>query len=314
MVNCRSTIPHVRADLVLLPDWEEVQEQQHRALQALNAEASNGLPVAIAMRASVVAAEHAAAAAAQAWWGYEVPAAAAGLDGQELGLASADSEAEAEALAEALARRLMEAGSQPVAALPVYGQAVADGAGLPTGSMDNDEDAESDSLPMVFTTAALCLRCAVAASAADGAALGAAAAAVRALQGREYGGAWAAAADTALLRGACLSHASSGALRGINSAEDRGVGPAMEAPRVVGTAWEQGGSRRDRELDDSSGASRSMALRLEQAVWQELDAMCFLAARVQRRGVDLAEGVAQLRPASAARVPTPHPEALGAGE
>ncbi len=79
VVRGGQAVPHSRADIVLLPDWEEVQQQQAVALDALEEGTSRDLPVAAAMQASVVAAERAAAAASAVglegglWegWGWE---------------------------------------------------------------------------------------------------------------------------------------------------------------------------------------------------------------------------------------------------
>lgn len=66
MVRALQEVPYSRADVVVLPDYEEVQSFQGVALESLEAGGPGGaLSVAAAMQASVVAAEQAAAAASQ---------------------------------------------------------------------------------------------------------------------------------------------------------------------------------------------------------------------------------------------------------
>lgn len=59
--------------MVLLPDWEEVQQQQALAMDALEGGAGEDMSVSAAMQVTLVEAEQAAAAASQVLgpWGQE---------------------------------------------------------------------------------------------------------------------------------------------------------------------------------------------------------------------------------------------------
>ena len=112
-------------------------------------------------------------------------------------------------------------------------------------------------------------------------------------------------AETALLPGFSLAHSSPGRLQGINSTAERGIAPLPEAALEADLAATERGASGNGRIDGAAkevaddigaGASRSVALRLEELVWRELDAVMLLAARLRAQPVPLGEGLLQLRP------------------
>ncbi|GAB4819423.1 hypothetical protein N2152v2_006469 [Parachlorella kessleri] len=322
VVRTRQNTPHPRADIVLLPDYEEVQQQQELALEALEDTGASGeLSVAAAMQALVVAAERAAAAASQVWWRYEISLVAAEAQrGSKADVIKALNEDEARAFG----RRLVAIGNTPVAALP--GLDPEQDGSWESDSSGDDQDGHSEAEPAGSFPSTSCTACRKAAVAA---AMAAATETLLALTGKGEAASGAHSsngscipeqgndtlgmglsgigsdAETALLPGFSLAHSSPGRLQGINSTAERGIAPLPEAALEADLpANERGaagkgridGAAKEVAEDIGAGASRSVAMRLEELVWRELDAVMHLAARLRAQPVPLGEGLVQLRP------------------
>lgn len=110
VVHALQTVPHSRAQAVLLPDTEELAACEAAAAESLDALQAE-VPTMLAMQAARGAAHAAAAACAAAWWEYE-----AGGARSEGKVALIDGEDEAMAMA--FGRRLVAIGGKEFVTLP----------------------------------------------------------------------------------------------------------------------------------------------------------------------------------------------------
>jgi Lon protease-like protein len=258
------TVPYSRADVALLPDVEEAQAGEAAAAAGL-ASLRGDVSTSSAMAAAAAAARHAAAAGAEVWWGWEqsesrVLDRAAAIDGED------------EAKAMEFGRRLVSIAEKEVVALPFYcTEDGGGGGGVPGEPTSAGGDAERrwrDGGALRDATLA-------AEAAAERAAAAFLAAVAVGLEGGE-----------ALLEAA----AAAGSLLGANLVRERGV-TGRSAAELLPEARDDP----DAGLPDSL----ELALRLEAAVWVELDALRVLTKKINRWPMPMLPGLRCLRPPAA---------------
>jgi hypothetical protein len=302
VLNALQTVPASRADVMLLPDAEELQAAAENSTKALEqlAKDDGKLSVMKAMHAADAAAQHAAAASAQAWWEYElmhcrvVPEKLAVID-------SSDNET----AAMQFGRRLVNIGSNEIMELPwaadefnkKYFSSMQTPAPTSYEMLMSDEDEESETPLLDMNIKAV--------AAASDAAEAMVAKLLKQQQEEENGienGLW---RDLETFLRNRYSAINSLKERGINPIASSGAGGRL-APKIEDSS-ESDEEEEERERQSKSKRKDSAGkdahaliecLKLEQQVWKEIDAVRDLAEKIAGRATPLADGLTCLRPCS----------------
>ena len=263
VINGLQSVPHSRADVMLLPDAEELSAAEDAAMKALESLSENELAVARAMKATEAATQHAATTAAAYWWNYELVHCRV-----HERLAVIDS-GDDETAAMQFGRRLVNIGNNEVIEMP---WAVQTGFGSQLHPPVHFDEAASlresdiDASKMAEIAAEELIRELEKCSETSW---------------REV---------ESFLRGRFI---------GLNTISERGVstivsvkGLEEESSSLEAANWE--------ESTSSSATAKEYplkeCLRLEEQVWEELDKVRILASKISGRTAPLAEGLLCLRP------------------
>lgn len=285
VVNALQTVPHSRADVMVLPDTEELTAAEDAAMKALDSLSGGELAVMRAMRASEAAAQHAAVTAAKIWWDYELVHCRV-----HDRLAVIDS-GDDETAAMQFGRRLVNIGSNEVVELPWAEQS-----GF--GSQLHP--------PVPFDEASALKE---ADSAASAQAQAAAEELIKELE-QCSDSSW--QTVEAFIRGR---------FNGFNSLKERGISNIASGGGTAATEGTAGLEEESSSTNNSTGGANldttagsisssssgsgddllAYCLLLESQVWEEIDAVRALAEKIAGRATPLAEGLVCLRPTAPPR-------------
>ncbi|KAH7617703.1 hypothetical protein Ndes2526B_g07569 [Nannochloris sp. 'desiccata'] len=298
VLNTLQTVPASRADVMLLPDEEELQAVSENATKALETLTKDEeLSVMRAMHAADAATQHSAAAAAQSWWEYELMHCRVHEK-----LAVIDS-SDNETAAMQFGRRLVNIGSNEIMELPWasddLNKKYFSMMQTPPASYDSDGEEESEA-PLFDVN----IKAEIAADEAAEEMI------QRLLKYRQQ--------ENEETRGApdsSLWEELETFLRNrysaINSLKERGINPIASSGaggRLAPHSSFNDDGRMDEEHGDIDKGEMNQrestrdtdrladCLRLEQQIWHEIDAVRDLAEKIAGRATPLADGLTCLRP------------------